>query len=416
MKIMINTILMFVLLASVSCEKDYTSITNPDRGGKSAKSYEKYDIIWSEAADSCTTAFIDRFFCDEPRNGSRRGVFSYSEYNRRGGNFNCYWQQAHAMAVMVDYYNRVKATRPDTAAILEDYFTRWFDSRANNYEGNPGYYGSTGFGNNFTDDTSWITIALLQLFEATGEQKYFNAAKQTWDECVRPRFELHPYRWLPWKWTDLRANECTNGPGAIVAATLAGYAREAGDEAAFQQYLDEAYRCFDQNMDVMNPNGTLGITPLSYTQGTCMEAGRLIWHLTGDDGYLRKAISAARGQMANVMNDIYEHELVMRNEGTDENNSIFHAVLLHWAARMVTDHDIDVYDSTIRKELYNYLRRHAAIYWTIGIDKSKVAWSDSYFGTRCYQARAVGTGGSLGAFTGGAQAIESMCIIENETF
>ena len=83
---------------------------------------------------------------------------------------------------------------------------------------------------------------------------------------------------------------------------------------------------------------------------------------------------------------------------------------------MVTDHDIDVYDSTIRKELYNYLRRHAAIYWTIGIDKSKVAWSDSYFGTRCYQARAVGTGGSLGAFTGGAQAIESMCIIENETF
>ena len=42
----------------------------------------------------------------------------------------------------------------------------------------------------------------------------------------------------------------------------------------------------------MASDGTLGSTPLSYTQGTCMEAGRLIWKLTGDTGYLRKAIQA----------------------------------------------------------------------------------------------------------------------------
>ena len=48
----------------------------------------------------------------------------------------------------------------------------------------------------------------------------------------------------------------------------------------------------------MNSDGTLGDPPLSYTQGTCMEAGRLIWKLTGEEGYIRKAISAARGQMS----------------------------------------------------------------------------------------------------------------------
>ena len=79
------------------------------------------------------------------------------------------------------------------------------------------------------------------------------------------------------KWSDLGPNECTNGPAAIAAATLAQYSRAAGSsEEAAQEYIDQACTCFDQNIDVMASDGTLGSTPLSYTQGTCMEAGRLI--------------------------------------------------------------------------------------------------------------------------------------------
>ncbi len=51
--------------------------------------------------------------------------------------------------------------------------------------------------------------------------------------------------------------------------------RSRQQEAA-QEYIDQACTCFDQNIDVMASDGTLGSTPLSYTQGTCMEAGRLI--------------------------------------------------------------------------------------------------------------------------------------------
>lgn len=280
-------------------EQEYEDLTKPEKVTGNTQ-YAPYTIDWTEAADSCSTAFIERFYCSENRNGYE-GVFSYREYNATGGaNFNNYWQQAHAMAAMVEYYNRIKATDAEEKARIEGYFKKWYDKRGNNYEGNQSWRGSTGFGNDFTDDTCWIIIALLQMYDATGNQTYYNAAKQTWDECVWPRHELTQSGWLPWKWSDLGPNECTNGPAAIAAATLAQYSRAAGNEEAAQEYIDQACTCFDQNIDVMASDGTLGSTPLSYTQGTCMEAGRLIWKLTGDTGYLRKAIQAGRGQMTST--------------------------------------------------------------------------------------------------------------------
>ena len=257
------------------------------------------------------------------------------------------------------------------------------------------------------------------MYDATGNQTYYDAAKQTWDECVWPRHELTQSGCLPWKWSDLGPNECTNGPAAIAAATLAQYSRAAGNEEAAQEYIDQACTCFDQKIDVMASDGTLGSTPLSYTQGTCMEAGRLIWKLTGDTGYLRKAIQAGRGQMTSTrMNEVYNYEMVSRDEGTDENNSIFHAVMFHWFTRMILDTEVDSFDGKIRKELYDYLYRHASYYWAT-IDKTPEGWPEAYFGVKCYQPRSSmngDVGGSLGAYTSAAQAIESMWMIKDVKF
>lgn len=392
-----------LMMVPVACSDDEKAVTPEE------KKYASYDIDWTAAADSVSTAFIERFY-----NGpNASGVFSYTDYNWANNNGNCYWQQAHAMAAMVDYYNRIKSTDSATAAQIESYFQKWYDKRGNNYEGNSFYRGSTGFGNDFTDDTCWIIIALLQMYDATGNTTYYTAAKTTWDECVRPRFGTNQYGWLPWKWTDSGANECTNGPGAIVAATLAGYAKAAGNDAEYEKYINEAFTCFDQNLYVMNTDGTLGSVPLSYTQGTCMEAGRLIWTLTGELGYLRKAILAARGQMTSSgMNVTHNGEYVMRDEGTDGNNAIFHAVFYHWAARMATDTNIDAYDSTIRTQLKKYLLRHASYYWTEGISKGPADWDNSFFSVLVYEERDPSERGELGAYTSAAQALETMCIIE----
>ena len=420
----IDKIAALLLLTIVGCANDYEELTMPAKG---SRKYAPYDIVWSQAADSASQAFVERFYADpddaSANHNGAYGVFTYSEYNRRGGNFNCYWQQAHAMGAMVEYYNRIKRSDAAEEARIRGYFKKGYDKRGNNYEGNSSWRGSTGFGNDFSDDTNWITIALLQMSEAVSETDpdaaatYYAAAKRTWDECVVPRFALNEYGWLPWKMTDLGANECTNGPGCIIACMLAQDARDRGDETAAAAYLEQAYACFDQQLHVMTANGTLSGVPLSYTQGTCMESGRLLWKLTGNVGYLRKAIQAARGQMmSGGMNENYNGEYVMRDEGADENNSIFHAVLFHWATRMILDTEIDSFDRSIRRELYNYVNRHASYYWTRGIRKSEIEWKDSYFGVKCYEPREAGTGGSLGAFTSAAQAIESMCMIEDVQF
>ena len=404
-----------LLLSLAACQEDYLAITNPDAGtGKKAAeqaqaAYMNANINWQAAADSVSSAFIERFYCSTKR-GSSQHVFSYTDYNRLNNSGNCYWQQAHAMAVMVEWYNRIKESNPTQAATLKTYMSNWYSEKGNNYEGNASYRGSTGFGNEYTDDTCWIIIALLQMYEATGEERYFNDAKQTWNECVRTRFYIYPedFGYLPWKWTDPKLNECTNGPGAIIAATLARYAREAGNQAEYEQYLDEAYRCLDFNFSIMAATGTVGTIPLSYTQGTLMEACRLVWHLTGERGYLLKGIQAARGEMNHLTED-YNGEKIMRNEGTDTNNSTFHTVFHHWAARMAMDKDIDAVDPTIREELRIFILRHCWYYWTKGANKKD--WANSYFDTVPYRPRISGTGGELGAFAGAAQAMESLCLL-----
>lgn len=382
--------------------------------------YAPYEIDWTAAADSASQTFIERFYCSEKR-GDSEWVFSYTEYNKDNNSGNCYWQQAHAMAVMVEYYNRIKNSKPEEAATIRTYFKNWYDRKGNNYMSkHPEYGGSTGFGADWTDDVCWITIALLQIYEATGEEIYYETAKKNWEEIIWPRHEINPYGWLPGRLPDTGANECTNGPGCIVACMLTKYERDAGNEKKANEFLEAAYACFEQQHYVMEKDGTLGTVPLSYTQGTCMESGRLLWKLTGDKAYLLKAIQAARGQMTSVrMNTRYKGEMVMRNENTsynDENNSIFHAILFHWAARMIVDTDIDNHDSRIRGELYKYINRHASYYWTLGIDKNQGRWENSYFSPLCYEPREEGTGGSLGAYTSAAQAIESMCMIKDIKF
>lgn len=417
-RIIYSTLVVLVaLFSAASCKK--SNPYDPFNGGNltpGPKPDDKPVVLgeWTNAADSTSTAFITRFYCNTNRNGYQ-GVFSYSEYNRNSSmwNGNNYWQQAHAMAAVVDYYLRIKDSNSSMKSTLEGYFKMWYDKKGNNYEGNASWRGPYGFGNDFTDDTCWIIIALFQLYDATGDETYFTAAKATWDECVWPRSNSSKGGWLPWKMTQPgEFNCCTNGPGAIAAAMLAGYAKKAGQTAESNKYLEQAKKCFSQNVaDMTGRNGEVGTVPLSYTQGTCMEAGRLIWRLTGDRSYLDYAILAAKAQMTSGrMNSTYNGQKVARHEGDDENNAIFHAVFYHWAARFATDSGIDAYDKTVRNDLKKYVKRHAELYWSVGIDKAN--WERSYFSVEAWKPRDIAQGGSQGAYASAAQCFETMCYMD----
>lgn len=79
-----------------------------------------------------------------------------------------YWQQAHAMDVVIYSYKRIKDTNKQLAATYRTYFERWYANHANNYHRNPS--DETGFLNDFTDDMCWICLTLIHLSEATGDE------------------------------------------------------------------------------------------------------------------------------------------------------------------------------------------------------------------------------------------------------
>ena len=127
-------------------------------------------VDWDATADSCTFVLINQFMNKE------KGTFWKSPKDVIGGSYNIYWQQAHAMDVVVYSYERIKERNPELADVYEGYFKLWFENKANNYHHSAS--DETGFLNPFTDDMCWICLTLIHLSEATGDATYIDMAKK----------------------------------------------------------------------------------------------------------------------------------------------------------------------------------------------------------------------------------------------
>lgn len=80
-------------------------------------------------ADSCTYVLIEQFM------DKTNGTFWVSPKNISGNSANIYiyWQQAHAIDVILYSYERIKDSNPILAATYKEYFERWFQNHGNNY-------------------------------------------------------------------------------------------------------------------------------------------------------------------------------------------------------------------------------------------------------------------------------------------
>ena len=138
-----------------------------------------YGEDWTAHADKIDEKLIENFM------NTDRGTFWYTDQDRTNESTYCYWPQAHAMDVLIDAYLRIPEgdARRSTYA---GYMSKWYDNKGNNY-GNS-YWGTYGFGNAYTDDSEWIILTLIRMYEATGVQKYLDAARKTYEETVIARW------------------------------------------------------------------------------------------------------------------------------------------------------------------------------------------------------------------------------------
>lgn len=307
-------------------------------------------IDWTAVADSCTFVLVEQFMNKE------KGTFWKSPKNVSGGSYNIYWQQAHAMDVIVYAYERIKNKNPELADTYENYFRLWLKNKANNY--NHDKNDETGFLNSFTDDMCWICLTLIHMSEATGDDIYINMAKTVYDTHIITRARTDAKgTGLPWKSNDESRNACTNSPGCLIAAKLY---KKYGTE----NYLNDAKMLYDYIVkNLLKGDGRVEEPPLTYTQGTFGEACRQLYHITQERQYMRKAEEVINYTMTS---DRCLQNWILRDEGTSMDGSIFKAVFIPYAVNLALDEKASDY---VKKRIILFLQDNATVLWN-NLDRS----------------------------------------------
>ena len=292
---------------------------------------------WGALADSCTFVLVSNFL------DKSTGTFWSTPNDVARSSQYIYWQQAHALDVLLYAAERNESLKADYLA----YADKWYANYANNYNRDhrgEGKYG--GFFNVWTDDMAWICLTLIHISDVTGNPRYRETSKEVFDKYIWPR-RLAYSGGLALPWTNrpedvANFNACTNAPSCLVAAKLHGFYGSEG-------YLDIAKTLYKACIDHMPDAERVEEPPLSYTQGTFGEACRALYHLTVDQAYMDKAGVVL--QYAFTSNRCTDSSTgVLRHEGTDMDQSLFKAVLIPYAVNYVIDSKADKYTAQVISE------------------------------------------------------------------
>lgn len=356
-----------IIFSLIACSNEGEKVSIPAENKENTDTKTPTEV-WSAASDSCISVLIDQFMNKE------KGTFWAAVQNKLPGRTQyLYWQQAHAMDVLVYAYERIKDKEPERAAIYENYFRLWFKNHANNWYDWQGHGDETGFLNEFIDDMAWISSTMLHMTEATGDETYFHMAKRIYDTHMVTQAKEDEKGWaLPWKSTSPADKDtryiCTNAPACVVACKLYMKTNEL-------KYLQDAQKIYNFiTTHLMKADGRLEEPPLTYTQGTFAEAARLLYHITGQRSYLKKAETAV---VYTISSSRCVNKGLLRNEGSldADDGLIFKAVFIPYAVNLVLDPSTSY---RTREEVRNFLLHNAQTLWFEHMNRA--LWPEMYCG------------------------------------
>ena len=336
-------------------------------------------------ADSLTKVFIKEF------KNTSKGIFWITPKGANSSNTYIYWQQAHAIDVVIYAYERnLAAGNKAQANIYKNYVSKWFQNKGNNYSG-----GSTGFENPYTDDMCWIALTLLRMGEVFDNNNYFTTAKKLFDNAIMARaVEEKKGMWLPWNDSEGSGpNACTLSPACLIAAKL--YMKYGTEK-----YLDYAEKFYTYMTNhIAKSDGRVEEPPLTYTQGTFGEACRLLYHITGNFVYKNKAATYINYAFTNGR---CTHNGLLRHEGTSMDQSLFKAVLIPYAVNFCLDEKMTI---NYRRTIVTALLKNADALWK-NLDKE--AYPKMYCPYYWGEAYDSSEAASMGAMASGASLLENV--------
>jgi len=315
-----------------------------------------YTIDWNAAADSATTSLIQRFW------NPQTGYFVYNNDQFTDSQDPGYWPQAHAMDVIIDAYLR---TGRQTYA---DMFQQWYQGiKAVNFS-----HRHQNYINDYYDDSEWIALTMLRLYQATGSDQYLQTAQTLW-EWIKTGWSNLGGGGIAWERTTYphMKNACSNSPAALLGAQLYNITHNETDlQWAQKIYEWERTTLFNQATgavyDGLNTaTGELNTTTLTYNQGTFLGAAHQLYLITGDQTYLRDARRAAYYTITST-STIDTGANVLRNEGTGD-NALFKGIFIRYYTRLILS---GLLDDNYTRKFTTFLDNNAETLWRQGTNKT----------------------------------------------
>lgn len=159
-------------------------------------------------------------------------------------------------------------------------------------------YVTTETADRFYDDNIWLAIDFTDLYLTTGEEEYLSGACGIWDFVMSGRDTLlgDGIYWCEQK--KHSKNTCSNAPAAVCALKLY---KATGEEEflatgrALYEWVFTTLRDTQDNLyfDNMSLEGNISRAKYSYNSGQMIEAGALLYSITGEDRFLREAQATA---------------------------------------------------------------------------------------------------------------------------
>ena len=321
-----------------------------------------YTINWSAAADSATQSLVNRFWDVD------KHYFVYNADQFENAPTNAYWPQAHAMDVIIDAYLRTGDKK------YSDMFPLWYEGikQQNSYDRN-------GYRNNFYDDSEWIGLTMVRLYEVTKEDKYLATAKDLM-EWVKTAWNNIGGGGIAWEKNDNlhSKNACSNGPAALLAVRL----YEVTKDADYLEWSKKIYDWEKANLfnpatgavyDALNGNtGKLDKVTLSYNSGTFTGAAYHLFKVTGDETYLNDARKCANFAISD-RSMIDTSNNIIRDEG--KTDGLFKGIFMRYFRQLL---DEPALSEVYRKKFTTFFNHNAEVLWRNGVNKNDLLFSSSW--------------------------------------
>lgn len=347
---------------------------------------------YNRKADSLEYVLVEKFMVKS------KGVFKVRPEDS-GAQWDIYWQQAHAMDVLVYAYERIKDSDPTLAAQYKLYMQRWHANHANNWGS------GTSWENPFTDDMCWIGLTIMHMADVFDSRSYYTTARSIYDSYIAKRKVTDDSgTWLPWN----SYGEANSGPNACTLSPACLLALKLYEHYGTEKYLDDATAYYEYMVNhISKSDGRVEEPPLTYTQGTFGEACRKLYHITGERKYKSKAVNYLNYAISSTGRCCDKG--LLRHEGTSMDQALFKAVLIPYAVNFALDEEMTF---SSRRNMVTFLLKNADTLWqNLDHEAYPEMYCNYYWGTPFNPNGE--RGGMMGAMVSGASLMENVARLCN---